>query len=107
MRAPRGHCTESGIAPRAFVVLQVKEMRLTVLCAMLSLLLLGSVAVDKNNFKTCSQSSFCKLGALIRNYRLQRSALWTLVLVFFLLLKCVVSYVVCYSNAYLFHQSQP
>ena len=41
-------------------VVIVKEMRLTVLCATLSVLLLGSVAVDKNNFKTCGQSSFCK-----------------------------------------------
>jgi len=29
-------------------------------CMTLSVVLLGSVAVDKNNFKTCDQSSFCR-----------------------------------------------
>ena len=35
-------------------------VRWTVLCVTFSVLLLGSVAVDKSNFKTCSQSGFCR-----------------------------------------------
>ena len=40
--------------------LQTMAARLLVVCLSLSVLLPSSMAVDKNNFKTCSQSSFCR-----------------------------------------------
>ena len=45
--------------------------RLVAVCAWLSFLLLGSVAVDRSNFKTCSQSSFCRWAADTARERLR------------------------------------